>query len=230
MAKNIFKSDWFSSTIGSMIGVLAAFLLNNLWNDYQSNKQQELVIQNIQSELSSNAEILEESIEKLDTYLTTFTQFNRVYNSEESKIIATPIDMNLLRRSTSDLFRISDSIPLENGKYEYKGEIQLFYNFNMLDSQLKESAWNSALAIGELQKFPIKKVQTLEETYSFQNKVKDKATKLTDGFLEVLLRSTSQKEAIETMNVFVTDINLYKQYNELLLIGYQESLDQLKLD
>lgn len=225
MAKNIFKSDWFSSTVGSMIGVLAAFLLNNLWNNHQLKKRQDATINNIRLEIEQNQEKLEESINKTETYLITLAQFLKVYDLEREKLIATPTDMYLLKTASEELVQITDSVPLGNNQFEYTGEIDLYFKFSLLNSRIKESAWKSALAIGDFQHFDFNLVQSLEETYSLQTRVKKRHTDLSDRYLSALANSESTEKAFENMISFSPDIHLLQEFQQLLSEAYKETHD-----
>lgn len=229
MAKNIFKSDWFSSTIGSMIGVLAAFLLNNLWNDYQSNKRQELILKNIKKEILVNADYLKKSIVLTEDYQVLLSQFTRVYDIDQEKMITTPQEMYLLKTSSPDNVRISDSTSVGNNRYEYNGEVDVMFNVKLLDSDLKKSAWNSALVFEDLQKINIELIQKLEATYSFQKKVSNKNASLSDNYLNAILNARSNKEVLNIVFKFRSQIDLYLQFQKLLEDNYKETINAINM-
>ena len=201
------KNQLFISIVGTTIGVLIAFVLNN-WNISRIEKNEsERVLANIVNEVKLNNTLLLKSYESASKTIPSLSKLVLKYERGE-KLLMTAQEMKEYQKEFPNKFFVADSIKtLTKGVWEYKGK----YDFNpdiFLHFSLNESAWNSAIAVGILNNIQFEKIKPLEEVYSMQSQVKKQSEKLMDAF------DIGMKQYIKVLNNLV-------QYEKLLIDKYE---------
>lgn len=168
--KDFFSNSWTTTIVGTMIGVLVAFLLNNWWNNQQEQKLINRVLDNLISEITQNKDLLSPNLEQSKVSIAPLSDLILTYYVDE-KIRMSPQQMAVYQSKHPQWFRLSDSIKINKNLFEYKGDFEV-PSTAFLSISLKESAWRSAVSMGILQNMDFNCVAHFESIYAIQSQVK----------------------------------------------------------
>jgi hypothetical protein len=212
------SNNWIVTLTATLIGVFAALYLNEVVETKKLNNKKSIATKNIFLEVEANQESLEKSIKKLEMTLKTIA-FLKPRMNDDGELIASPDSMTSFKSKYPEVFKVEDSIKLENGKYNYIGEADVDFNISSINlttlslSTLKNSGltsyynFNCLMNLERLEKFTI---ETLESEKQVLNSI---------------YKTVGDKEAEEE---FTTQIKLLLSYEKTLLVFYKEAFENLK--
>lgn len=215
--KKIINSPWTVTIVGTTLGVLIAFVLNNWKETYQEKNKVDIVLEQIKLELAHNRDALQESYDSLE-YIEPFYGVFK-YFDDDTLLMSVTQKANYIKQYKNKSVVFLDSTLYENDRYSYEidisGKINLKYNI----VKLGDVSWRTAQSIGVIQAIPFEFLKGLEEVYSVQLVLKNRE----DNLLELL------EKGIESYGVLKTIlVNLHqtrKLQNQLILI-YDEKLNE----
>lgn len=204
------KKDWliiFFSFLGTMMGVTGAFILDNWKESNRTNSMKEVALKNIKSEIEDNLEEVSSHKDNLDSLEHVFRRFATLRNSE-GQLITTPEQLARFQNEFPNFLTKEDSIPVENGKYNYSSSTKI--NLNLLSP--KSISWDTTKELDILQEFSYECLYELEEVYSLQKVMMVEFEKI----LETLQSDNSEKLLNHISVLIQLESQIIPQYEELL--------------
>jgi len=211
------SNDWVVTLSATLIGVFAALWLNEMVSSKKLEQQKTIAKQNIVTEIEQNQKSLEESIKKLELMLNVVTFFNPKMD-EEGRLITTPDSIARFRANHPGIFKIEDSTKLENGRYNYRGEIDL--DFNLSHINLTTLALKTLKSSGLSATFDFNCLMNLERLEKFTNETLQKEKKVLEELYKVM--GTEKTEA------FAKQVKTLISFERTLLEFYAISEQDLK--
>ncbi len=130
-----------------VFSVLFALFINQLFDDYKTNKRKIIALESIQKELKQNEEILAKW---------------KVKHTE------------IRDRISAILHGEMDSLKTELKQFDYLNLGVLTDNESLIDAILTSTAWESAKSTGIVSEFDFETTQKLTHVYSMQQNITDK--------------------------------------------------------
>ena len=213
IGSRILTNNWVVTLTATLVGVFAALYVNEWVASKKLRNQKAIATQNILAEISSNNEDLHLTILKHAELLETMTFLGK-YVDEESRLIAPPDSLDKFRAKYPALVLIEDSTQLENGYYEYDGEINLDLTFPQFN--LSTIAWETLKNSGISATYGFECLLYLETVDKITQEVLQKNRELLEYF-------TGAKESGEENENLLNHLELLIDYEESLQEVYQGS-------
>jgi hypothetical protein len=131
--KGVLTNNWIITLTATLVGVLTALYLNQQLAERSIEQQKNIATKNILTEIESNLNVLEKSLEKRSALLETL-RFLNAFVDEEGSLVAPPDSMHRFKRKYPTVVYLQDSFALGDGLIKYAGEVNL--NLNVTHLQL----------------------------------------------------------------------------------------------
>jgi len=191
-----------------VIGILIALSINNWSATNKSNHAKEVVISKIKDEIKNNSQELDKANAINQKILRAFNEYSKIYSGTSSEVIASPREIQILRKEYPSFFRAKDSIKLDTKKYRYTGET--FIELEIPD--ITSIAWETTRTINIANEFEYDCLYDLENTYNLQARVKREIDKATDALLKGEVEDLFK--ILRVMNQLESQLKI--SYNEML--------------
>lgn len=168
--RNWIHNDWTVTIVGTMIGVLAAFSLNNWNEDRLLRIRERQALDKVREEVANNREIIQGNWEQLKRmYLPARIIAKEL--AEDEKLTMTPASMDSLRQLAGDMLTVQDSTLLDPSLniYRYRGEMDM--NLSILRVQLTDFAWSTMRNMHQDTRIGFDCLYQLEQAYQVQKEL-----------------------------------------------------------
>ncbi len=193
------------------IGINLAIWFNN-WNaSKKAIADKKVAITKITEEVINNSNQLEIAQEQNHLILLAYSEYKNKFDGNSTQIISTPKALSILKTKYPDFYRVSDSIPLENGVYRYEGSTVILLEMPILN----EIAWDTTKTLSVLNEFDYECLYDLESLYSLQRLVQKEINKAADAL--------QKRELKELMNI----LGFLNQLNSQLSENYKTVLENI---
>ena len=217
-ASRFLANNWVITLTATLIGVFVALYLNERVSSSKLKSQKSIATKNILAEISSNQGSLEETIDK-HLELLEVMEFLGEYLDEDNNLITKPEILGKFKNKYPDVALIQDSTRLEDGYYDYEGEINLDLSFPQFN--LTTIAWETLKSSGISTSYDFNCLMYLETIDKMTKEILQKNRDLLD-FL------TGSKDSGENNENLLKNLNLLVDYEESLLAAYESSEEELK--
>ncbi len=192
------------------IGINLAIWFNN-WNaSKKAIADKKVAITKITEEINNNNSELNLAQELNHQILLAYSEYKNKLDGNAS-LLATPAEVKELYTKYPGFYRISDSIPLENGVFRYNGSTQILLEI----PTLTEIAWDTTKTLSILNEFDYECLYDLESMYSLQRLVQKEINKASDAL--------QKRELKELMNI----LGFLDQLNSQLSENYKTVLENI---
>jgi len=206
-ARDVFGNPWSFTIAGTMLGVLAAFFLND-WRQSQSAKKfRNEIFDKIYEEIISNQQIVEDNKSKLDAYFLARNAFSKYPNT-----ILSPQEMADFKRKHPTYLTVVDSVQTDDKKFDYK--VQIILDIPTIN-QLSNFAWIASKTSEIYSQVDFECLYWFETTYSIQEK-------LSTEFKELFQVFSGSLKVNDLQSFLSKKITLILAYEEILLTRYRE--------
>lgn len=193
------------------IGINLAIWFNN-WNaSKKAIADKKVAITKITEEINNNNSELNLAQELNHQILLAYSEYKNKLDGNAS-LLATPAEVKELYTKYPGFYRISDSIPLENGVFRYNGSTQILLEI----PTLTEIAWDTTKTLSILNEFDYECLYDLESMYSLQRLVQKEINKAADAL--------QKRELTELMNI----LGFLNQLNSQLSQNYKTVLENIE--
>ena len=214
----LLASDWVITLTATLFGVFIALFLNEWVASRNLNNQISLATNNILTEIKSNQNSLERSIERNGAILETM-RFLAAYLNEDEDSIAPVDSMNEFKSRYPNLIVIEDSTLLENGYCLYQGEIDI--NLSLSHIELTSIAWQTFKHSGISSSYDFNCLMYLESI----DKIKDEVHEIDEELFEYIAGNKDKGHKNENL---IRTLGLLIDYQESLANIYKTSGEELK--
>ena len=193
------------------IGISLAIWFNNWNSSMQLNRNKNIVILKIKDEIENNLDELTKARKENKLLIDGFAEYKKLFGSNSSEVITSPIQMYTLQKKYPSFFRIKDSVNVKANLIKYSGE-----NFINLElAELTEIAWKTAQTLNITNEFSYECLYELESIYILQTRVKNG--------LENAVTALQQNDIIQLMRI----LNILSQIEAQLEEDYQNMLNNI---
>lgn len=211
-------SNWFITLSATLLAVFGALFLNEWVSSKKVGNQKIIATKNIKRELTANQKNLEISIKEHTELLEIFEFLNKYSNNDDTLI--TQVDsMNTFRTKYPEVIKVSDSTLLENGKYEYVGQVNL--DLSLPQIQFTTIAWETLKNSGISSSYDFDCLMYLETI----DKVTAKVLQKDNVLLEYL---TGQRDVGPNNEYLVDHLKLLIEFEKSLRETYLPKDEKLK--
>ena len=159
------------------VGINLAIWFNN-WNSSKQLRQDKVIVLNrIEEELQANLEELSVAMEVNALLAEGLREYEQVFEKDTDNAVATPRRMAELQSHYPNVFRIQDSVQVEEGIYQYTGQTYL----NITLPELRAIAWKTAQSLEILNELEYECLFDLESLYNLQQQVLASYEKVTEA-------------------------------------------------
>lgn len=206
----VVNQPWMVSIIGTMIGVFAAFFLNDWREAKTSREEMKKRIEKIDQELETNQSVIQKNVIELQAF------YDAIVGIEDfQKVIASSEDIQLLLNRSSWLY-LTDSSRLNPSTSIYALGLEL----NMPnDSELSDFAWNFSATSDALNHMDFECLYSLQSTYAIQGKLKSELVNLEEVTLGTRKTPSFEKFLRQKVQLILT-------YEKILMSLYEFHLKQ----
>lgn len=213
MTKKKFKLDYkyiIREVLLIFVGINLAIWFNN-WNaDQKSSHDKQVIVSKIKEEIKNNKVELDLARASNQNISKAFEAYSLVYNKSSSIILVTAEDRAKLSKEYPNFFRVKDSVPVNNHKFQYSGET--FIQLEIPD--ITSIAWETIRTINIANEFEYDCLYELESMYNLQARVKKEIDKAADA-----LQEGNVENLFKVLNVIdQLDSQLIKSYTNMLTI------------
>ncbi len=202
----------FGEILLIFIGINLAIWFNNWNTSKKAIADKKTAISKITEEIKNNNSELDLAQEQNNQILLAFSEYKKIFNGNTSQIIATPNTVNKLKIKYPDFYRVSDSISLKNGLFQYQGGTHILLEIPILN----EIAWDTTKTLSILNEFDYECLYDLESMYSLQRLVQKEINKAADAL--------QKRELTELMNI----LGFLNQLNSQLSQNYKTVLENIE--
>lgn len=210
--KKFLTNSWTVTLTATMIGVFAGIYFNNAIENRKIEREKRVALKNIQQEISSNQESLDSTIVDHENLVKIFDFMNK-YINDDSDLIISPEKLNEFRRNHPNIISVSDSTKLENGLYNYEGEMNP--NFKTPQMNFSNVARQTLTSSGLLQQFEY-------EDMLYINSIDKIEQEVIQGNVELLRYFTGKEDMGEDQEIMLTHLKLLIDFEKSLLIIYEK--------
>ncbi|MEQ9232290.1 MAG: hypothetical protein RIF46_16530 [Cyclobacteriaceae bacterium] len=175
--RHLISNQWTVTIVGTMVGVLAAFFLN----DWRENRSLEMErhkrLDKIYEELHSNKSIVEKNF----TDLTGFMNAYKMIKDPEAVIMETR-EMDDFIKENGIWFQVMDSSKIEEGLFSYTLGINLSIP---TESQMSDFAWTSSRSSEIFAFIDFECLYAFETTYGLQKRLSNEFVDLSSVLLGI---------------------------------------------
>lgn len=214
----ILANNWVVTLTATLIGVFVALYLNEWMASRKLSNQKAIATKNISIELNSNKDYLKDALLRHEE-LIEIMSFLGQYVDDNDDLIAPVKAFNAFKKKYPDLINIEDSTFVEEGIYNYDGEINLDLSFPHFE--LTTITWKTLKNSGIVSDFDFECLLYLETVDNVTNEVGQKNKELLDYFSGIK-DSGAQNENL------ISHLNLLIHYEESLIEIYESSEERLK--
>ena len=174
----LLKSNWFVTLFATTLGILLALYLNNLNIKWNTEKEKNIAIENLELELSNNAEELSAN-ETNDSLLVFLNKIKEINSDILSEFKASSRDINLIAKEYPHFIKIIDSTKIDEKQYTYA----VAYEFEFALDDLQNVAWETSKMSNITNEFDYDCLNSLVRTYDLQQLYVVQQQKLLDYFI-----------------------------------------------
>ena len=215
----IFSNNWVVTLTATLIGVFLALYMSEIVSSSKLKNQKSIATKNILLEIEENKKNIEKNIKNHQAILGTY-EFMEKYMDDENRMITDIGSMQKFRSKFPNIFTAQDSTLLDNGKYHYKGEVNVDFGLSQINvtniawETLKNSGLSTSYDFNCLM-FLEKLVRVTEETITQERK-----------FFEILKtpKNIHNNDSKEKLKI---ELKLLIDYENGLLEGYKSSEEKL---
>ena len=211
----ILTSPWSITIGGTMIGVLAAFFLND-WNENRSLKNyRNQIFDKITEEIKSNHKIIERNQEQLKVIYEAYSLLEFKGVSVRMK----PEKMDSIRNMYPTFLTVIDSLPFKDSLYDYTVKIDVDIP---TINQLSNFAWTASKTSEVYSQVDFECLYWFESTYTLQDK-------LNGEFIEVFQVITGSVPVNNFQKYIIKKTKLILIYEEILINRYKQVDDKTSI-
>jgi hypothetical protein len=208
------KKDWiitFVTLISTMLGVTAAFMLDNWKEEAQLIEAKNLALANLHDEIRDNRDSLQDNYAQLTLCQEGLISVVKL-RDENGRMIATPEELSSFQASFPEMFTKGDSMLIEKNKYAYSGD--LYIDLDVLT--LSSIAWETAHSMQVFQEFGYDCLYDLHGVYRMQESTLEEAE---------LITSVIKKRDLPEL---ITTLEIVRQFELQLSEVYEKVLERPK--
>ena len=133
-------SNWVITLTATLIGVFGALFLNEWISTKNVRDQKSIATKNILSEIEENKISIENNVKDHRKLMSTLL-FMEKYIDKENRLVIDSDSLQAFRTHFPNIFIVQDSTLLKSGKYHYRGEMGLNFDFSYLS--ITNIAWKT---------------------------------------------------------------------------------------
>ncbi|EAQ99691.1 hypothetical protein [Maribacter sp. HTCC2170] len=207
----LYKSSWFITLFATTLGVLLAFYLNNLNDNLKIESSKQVVIKNLNNEITNNKLTLNDPSD--NQRLINFLLEVREIDEEISNELTTSIhNINELKINYPDFIEIKDSIDIDVNLFKYNVSYKLELNFN----DLQKISWETSKMSDVINELNYDCLEALNEIYYRQGIYTNQQQKTLEYFV-----SAEHKKLLKALNII-------EQLKSQLIDQISESQNKIK--
>ncbi|MEP2935789.1 MAG: hypothetical protein ABJM06_14750 [Gilvibacter sp.] len=209
--KKLYKSSWFITLFATTLGVLLAFYLNNLNNRLNIASSKQVVLENLNNEITSNKVTLNDpnDNQRLIDFLQTVSEIDDDISNELTTSIQ---KMNELKLNYPEFIEIKDSVDFGSNLFTYKVSYKLELNFN----DLQKISWETSKMSDVINELNYNCLEALNEIYFRQGIYTNQQQKTLEYFV-----NAEHKKLLKALNII-------EQLKSQLKDQIPESQNQIK--
>lgn len=215
MKSNVFNNSWTVTIVGTTLGVLIAFFLNNWKESYQDKKRIDSVLIQIKQELLHNKEVLKQSYDRTIFVEPLHAIFKRFEG--DTLLMSLSDKANYLNEYGGSSVLFLDSTLVNQNIYMYTIDVKDGINLEFRPVKIGSVSWKLAQQLGVIQSMPFSLLKSLEELYAAQIILEKREEKMLD-YLGI--RSVSPKDIKLILNHYHVNREIQLQiiglYDEVL--------------
>jgi hypothetical protein len=211
--KNVVNNPWTVTIVGTTLGVLIAFGLNNWKEGYQEKNRVDVVLEQIKQELTHNRDELQVSYDSSE-FIESFHNVLK-YIENDTLIMSIVEKANYVNKYKEEAIIFIDSSLYKEDLYIYEFEIEGDINLDIKPPNTGDVSWKLAQNLGVVQSIDFNLLKEIEEVYGVQLVLQKRDEKLLQ-YLEKPIESLDDLKAL-----FYT---LYqnRELQKQLIITYDE--------
>ena len=206
--KNFLQNPWVITIVGTMVGVLGAFLLNAWGIKREARALKAEAIEKMSNEVAQNRERFSQYYQRLDSLIPPFSSLVENY-LEEDEVKMTPAQMSAYQKEHPNFIQITDSTPLPDGRFIYNGDLELPV-LSLITVSLTESAWKTSQITDVLKGMDFDCISNIEQMYDLQQVVQEEYQAALDQLRD------------DNMEGFVNSNKLLLTYAQALMDQYDQ--------
>ncbi len=212
-------SNWVITLTATLIGVFGALFLNEWVVSKNVKNQKSIAVKNILIEIEENKTKIEKSLKKHKTFIGTLL-FMEKNMDKENRLITDVESLQAFRTDFPNVFTAQDSTLLENGKYHYKGNMDL--NFDLSHVNLTNIAWNTLKHNSLANSFGFDCLMFLEQMANITEE-----TLKQERILLNLMKDQNRNEADDYEERMKDELMFLIEFEKALLEAYNYSEEKL---
>ena len=164
------SSSWTITLSATMIGVLSAIFLDGYFEESKLQAEKNKAMKEVRRELDNNVEELKDYQAILKSQLEAYTYMFSIINNGMDVILEGK-DIREFRERSRAFFSMTDSVLLDDGKYQIKGEMNLDLNSRLSVISLSDVSWKSYKQTNYLSITSFQCLSEVEALYDLQEQV-----------------------------------------------------------
>lgn len=212
--ESVFKNQWTITLIATMLGVLAAIYLSDIYQGQKLNTQKDLALAAVLEEMSKNEEELTEYHETLRRFYEPLSAV-MPYLNEGDSLIMLPAHKDTLLEAFPNIFEITGQKPTDGPEVNYALDIRININSRFIVSDLSDLAWSLFKQTEYLTLIGFQCIYSIEFLYELQHEV--------DGYNQAFVQSfTNSSGGIDRQEI-LQNMKRLIGYQEILILSYQQN-------
>lgn len=140
--QKIFKTPIWLDLLITIIGVILALMLTNVYENYQLKKTQKEAIGQVWDEVRNNQEMLGGLYEQMSAKFEAFRVLD-IYTQEDLKVIVPKDSIEWFKLQVAPIFKIHREEKYSDSTLRIGGDVRIFVESRLLSGKLRNSVWNS---------------------------------------------------------------------------------------